>query len=48
VAVPTDTIYGLAALVQDKAAVERLYDIKGRNPTKPIAICVSQARKAKP
>jgi len=42
VAVPTDTIYGIAALVQNKPAVEQLYNIKGRNPTKPIAICVAQ------
>lgn len=42
VAVPTDTIYGIAALVQNTSAVERLYSIKGRNPTKPIAICVAK------
>jgi len=42
IAVPTDTIYGLAALVQSKTAVERLYNIKGRQPTKPIAICVGE------
>lgn len=42
VAVPTDTIYGIAALVQNKSAVERLYTIKGRNPSKPIAICVAK------
>ena len=28
VAVPTDTIYGLACLVQHPAAVDRLYTIK--------------------
>ena len=41
IAVPTDTIYGIAALVQNKPAVEKLYTIKGRNPAKPIAICVA-------
>ena len=30
IAVPTDTIYGLACLVQHSAAVERLYSIKVR------------------
>ena len=30
IAVPTDTIYGLACLVQHSAAVERLYTIKVR------------------
>ena len=70
IAVPTDTIYGLAALVQvenhdldhhrdhhhhhihphhhclhqSKTAVERLYEIKGRQPTKPIAICVAEVQ----
>eukprot|EP00092_Neocalanus_flemingeri_P023580 GFUD01025570.1.p1 GENE.GFUD01025570.1~~GFUD01025570.1.p1 ORF type:complete len:222 (+),score=74.11 GFUD01025570.1:154-819(+) len=41
IAVPTDTIYGIAALVQNKPAVEKLYTIKGRNPAKAIAICVA-------
>ena len=27
---------------QSKTAVERLYNIKGRQPTKPIAICVGE------
>ncbi|RWS23137.1 YrdC domain-containing protein-like protein [Leptotrombidium deliense] len=40
VAVPTDTIYGLAALAQLSEAVDRMYDIKGRDAIKPIAICV--------
>merc|ERR1711936_1156005 len=42
IAVPTDTIYGIAALVQNKEAVEKLYKIKKRNPSKPIAICVGE------
>ena len=41
-AVPTDTIYGLTCLVQHQAAVESLYDIKGRHSSKPIAICVAE------
>lgn len=44
VALPTDTVYGIAALVQDKGAVQKLYTIKGRNFSKPIAICVSEIR----
>ena len=28
IAVPTDTIYGLTALVQNAGAVKKLYDIK--------------------
>jgi len=39
-AVPTDTIYGLAALVNSEKAVRRIYEIKGRLFTKPLAISV--------
>ncbi|XP_033116928.1 yrdC domain-containing protein, mitochondrial-like [Anneissia japonica] len=42
IAVPTDTIYGIAALAQSLEAVQQLYTIKGRNSQKPIAVCVSQ------
>ncbi|KNC75865.1 hypothetical protein SARC_11616, partial [Sphaeroforma arctica JP610] len=41
IAVPTDTIYGLATRAQSSLAVKKLYDIKGRNFFKPIAICVA-------
>ncbi len=42
IAVPTDTIYGVAALVQLNNSVESLYEIKGRHREKPIAICVAE------
>ncbi|XP_072534917.1 threonylcarbamoyl-AMP synthase isoform X2 [Salminus brasiliensis] len=42
VAVPTDTIYGLACLAQNSEAIKRVYDIKGRNGNKPLAICVGE------
>lgn len=38
VVVPTDTVYGLAALASDEAAVRRMYDCKGRALTQPTAI----------
>lgn len=41
VGVPTDTVYGLAADPYDEAALDRLYDVKGRNEGKPIAILVA-------
>lgn len=42
IALPTDTLYGIACLSQSSAAVKHLYHIKARNENKPVAICVSQ------
>uniref|UniRef100_A0A8D2ZVT9 Threonylcarbamoyl-AMP synthase n=1 Tax=Scophthalmus maximus TaxID=52904 RepID=A0A8D2ZVT9_SCOMX len=44
VAVPTDTIYGLACLAQNSEAVRKTFDIKGRNGHKPLAICVGEVQ----
>lgn len=41
IAVPTDTIYGLAGLASDVGAIQRLYNIKKRDECKPLAICLS-------
>ncbi|MGI9529919.1 MAG: L-threonylcarbamoyladenylate synthase [Acidimicrobiia bacterium] len=41
VGIPTDTVYGLAADPYDEAALDKLYDIKGRLDGKPIAILVA-------
>ncbi|HSJ71266.1 MAG TPA: L-threonylcarbamoyladenylate synthase [Acidimicrobiia bacterium] len=41
IGVPTDTVYGLAADPYDEAALERLYDLKGREERKPIALLVA-------
>jgi L-threonylcarbamoyladenylate synthase len=35
---PTDTVYGLACDPQQRAAVERLYELKGRPPERPAAV----------
>lgn len=32
---PTDTVYGLVCSALDKNAIERIYEIKGRDKTKP-------------
>jgi tRNA threonylcarbamoyl adenosine modification protein (Sua5/YciO/YrdC/YwlC family) len=40
IAVPTDTIYGFAALINSEQAVRRIYEIKGRSFTKPLAMAV--------
>jgi len=42
IAIPTDTLYGLAADVQNDDAISLLYDIKGRSFKKPVAICVAE------
>ena len=41
VAVPTETVYGLAADGLNAAAVLKIYDVKGRPETKPINLLVS-------
>lgn len=41
IAVPTDTIYGLAGLASDVFAIERMYEIKKRDEKKPLAICLN-------
>lgn len=41
IAFPTDTLYGLAARADDSRALGRIYKIKGRDPQKPLAVCVS-------
>ena len=40
VAVPTETVYGLAANGLDAVAVERIYEVKGRPETKPLSLMV--------
>ncbi|XP_047129245.1 threonylcarbamoyl-AMP synthase isoform X1 [Hydra vulgaris] len=47
IAVPTDTIYGVAALAQSKTGVEKLYNIKNRQKEKAIAICVGSIEDVK-
>lgn len=41
IALPTDTVYGLACDANNEEAIQLLYDIKGRDEHKPVAICVN-------
>jgi L-threonylcarbamoyladenylate synthase len=41
VVIPTDTVYGLAALAASEEACFRLYDAKQRSSTQPIAVVCS-------
>ncbi len=45
-ALPTETVYGLAANAFDEKAVESLYEAKNRPPYKPISLCVSDLEQA--
>ena len=40
VAVPTETVYGLAGNALDAVAVEKIYEVKGRPPVKPLSLMV--------
>lgn len=40
IALPTDTLYGIAARADDSSALERIYRIKDRDKSKPLAICI--------
>ena len=45
-AIPTDTVYGFAALVHDEAAIAKLYKIKERDQKKSIAVLLGDAEQA--
>ena len=46
IAIPTDTVYGFAALVHDEAAIAKLYKIKERDQKKSIAVLLGDAEQA--
>jgi len=39
--IPTDTIYGIVAQATKPSAVQKIYDVKQRNPSKPFIILIS-------
>ncbi|VUZ52281.1 unnamed protein product [Hymenolepis diminuta] len=43
IAVPTDTIYGLACCSLSSSGINRIYEIKGRDESKPLAVCLDKA-----
>ena len=46
VAVPTDTVYGIAADMALPDAIERLFAAKGRPPEKAVAVLLADAAQA--
>src|SRR5271155_5048723 len=47
VALPTETVYGLAANALDEAAVRRIFEIKGRPAGNPIIVHVASLEMAR-
>lgn len=45
--IPTDTIYGIVTSAWNKESVERVYQLKGRNPEKPCIILLSSVEQMK-
>lgn len=43
VAVPTETVYGLAASLQSEAAIQKIFQLKGRPSDNPLIIHISEA-----
>lgn len=48
VLLPTDTVYGLAALPSVPGATERLFTLKERSPHQPVAVLVADLDQARP
>jgi L-threonylcarbamoyladenylate synthase len=42
IGIPTDTVYGLAALASDMRAVRRVFEIKGRSLSQPLVLMVAE------
>lgn len=47
VAIPTETVYGLGVCYNSTEAVEKLYAVKKRDPSKSIAICLDSYQSIK-
>ena len=46
IVIPTETVYGLAVDSANEAAIEALYELKGRDPTKPFQMMVQSLEDA--
>ena len=48
VAFPTDTVYGLGAMVNHPTGIARLYEAKARSVNKAIAVLIGNLGRSKP
>ena len=47
VAIPTDTVYGLACALDNPTAIKQLYEVKGRDRNKAIAVLIGDQKQLK-
>jgi L-threonylcarbamoyladenylate synthase len=47
IAFPTETVYGIGALLRDKKAIARIFALKNRPRTKPLQVLVASLEQAK-
>jgi L-threonylcarbamoyladenylate synthase len=47
IVMPTDTVYGLAAMLYDEIALRKIYDVKGREQSKQIPLLISSIEQIK-
>lgn len=47
IVMPTDTVYGLAAKLYDKEALQKIYEVKGRDQSKQIPLLISSIEQIK-
>ena len=48
VAIPTETVYGLAANALNPTAVKNIYKVKGRPSDNPLIVHISEVEEMKP
>ncbi|XMB86716.1 L-threonylcarbamoyladenylate synthase [Mycoplasmatota bacterium WC44] len=44
---PTDTVYGVGALISDEEGIDKIYELKQRDYSKPLAVLVSNKEELK-
>ncbi len=47
IAFPTDTVFGVGAMIDDEVAISKIYDLKNRDYSKPLIILVGDITQVK-